>query len=113
MKFSEVPIGAKFKTKLETTAIKFNNNTDEIPNVLGVGSYKLWSIHPDDEVELITKCENCKWYDRNWKNLECETDDDRDDHCHKLGIHICGDEYYCLNVDKETFSCSLFEMKTE
>lgn len=111
MKFKDVPIGAKFKEMdgLEliktpeflchnswcnciTTSCKYNEYNQE--------QYARKSIQDDEEVELITKCSNCKNF-----NNSCQAG--------RLVIERNGVvvNYTTRYEDIETFSCSNFEMK--
>ena len=100
MKFIDVPIGARFKFE-EKEYIKLSDI-----DVYYLG--KIFKFAEYLEVEIVTKCENCKWYDKNL-NPEIEF---QSLYCHKLRVDLGeGDFYRSLYQDPETFSCSLFEMK--
>lgn len=106
IKFCNLPIGAKFKHN-DIIYIKVDDYfVYDFKSTLLKGFY-----YKEKEIELVNKCVNCKWFDRNSKLMPYELPEDKTDYCHKMGILICGDDYYCLNADKETFSCSLFEQK--
>lgn len=108
MMFSDVPIGARFKSKFKATFIKFAESNNEEPNCLDISAYNLWFTLPETEVELVTKCVNCKhWVDKP-RHEHGEIN-----YCHEVSIsHIDEENFPCVKLaDPETFSCSLFEMK--
>ena len=93
MKFSEVKIGARLISFKEQVCIKLE---DELVFNSTLGH--LENENPDTEVELVTKCANCK------HKLDHE----------KLYCKIFQITIKALAKDKhETFSCSLFEGKAE
>ena len=109
MKFSEVKIGNEFiwlKNSEKSLKVTFDTfydpNEDELFCISGGTLYK-----PDEEVQLITKCENCKWFGKNYLAGNTESIS-----CYKLSLDIGKDDFYrSINQDPENFSCSLFEMK--
>ena len=93
MKFVNVPIGAKILIYKQQVNIKLE---DEL--VFNETLGHLENENPDTEVELVTKCANCK------HKLDHE----------KLYCKIFQITIKALAKDKhETFSCSLFEGKAE
>lgn len=109
MKFSDVPVGARFKSKFKATFIKFAESNNEEPNCLDISTYKLWFNLPETEVELVTKCVNCKYINKNSGELEVPIDGLKH-YCHRIRADL-SESHYGLDRDIETFSCSLFEMK--
>lgn len=115
MKFSDVKIGAIFSDKsfikpihiiktplfLVTELIEYEPEYIKTNAVSLDGSY--YFFKDECELELVTKCINCKY-----KN---------DNYCKKLGTDIRIREsnmyYEEINQDPETFSCSQFEMKVK
>lgn len=117
MKFKDVPIGAKFKEMdgLEliktpeflchnswcnciTTSCKYNEYNQE--------QYARKSIQDDEEVELITKCSNCKYYDQDHFGKDYGFY-----YCKKVKFNYPDGADVEMKEDQETFSCSNFEMK--
>lgn len=113
MKFSEVKIGARFidkkfakpkpivKTPLFLVTELIDGEIDDIKtNAVSVdGVYFFYK--DESEVELISKCYNCKHFDSHIK------------FCNMLGMGIELGDDESLDQDPETFSCSLFELKPE
>lgn len=94
MKFKDVPIWQRFKLRFQL--IKVDENVIEngdIVNAIGQGTTCF--IPPETEVELITKCENCKHYSNYGETKICEM----------FGRPT--------HQDTQTFSCSLFEQKED
>lgn len=104
MKFSEVPIGARFRVKAFNADYIKVHNKDSCKNCVELDEdsreIMFFYISKSFEVELITKCKNCKLYNKTcWaKRGVIET----------RGVLI---NYTNEFQDPETFSCSLFEMK--
>lgn len=111
MKFSEVPTGSKFKYE-QFAFIKVDGKVPITEyNSVNVITGRFGIINSYSEVELITKCENCRFFDKNF-NKDTPLDIlGKGNFCHKIGITVDASEYYCLNQDPETFSCSIFETK--
>lgn len=105
IKFSEIPIGAKVLIYKQQENIKLENEL-----VFNITLGHLENVSPDTEVELITKCLNCKhWVDK-------PRDDSGDiNYCDEVSISHINEELFpdMELADPETFSCSLFEQKEE
>lgn len=98
IKFKDVPIGVKVKFKDGQEGIRVDDihvclfNPDSSVEIYSV----LWNsafYHSESEVELITKCSNCKHYA---SSLCINYPEALADH---------------TDIQKQTFSCSLFEIK--
>lgn len=101
IKFIDVPIGARFKylddainTKITNEKYHYLYNEKDIV----VRMYETLT-----EVELITKCENCKFKSNSLILTWCD----------KLDVNIEENSERNIGQNIETFSCSLFEMKEE
>jgi hypothetical protein len=99
MKFSEIPIGARFidkkfsrpeiilKTPLFDIEELIEGEIEDLKanSICVKGSYYFYK--DDAEVELVSKCENCKYSNQ------------------------CSILFSEIEIDKSTFSCSEFQMK--
>lgn len=102
IKFSEVPIGAMFKHDgiicLKVDDYFFYDFKSTILR-------SFYSI-TDDEVELITKCANCKHY-----NKDVFGEDYGFFYCNKIKVNYPDGVQAEFKEDAENFSCSSFEGK--
>ncbi len=107
MKFSEVTIGARFSHQEKNKTFIYIKLDGDMAYFI----FESLVLCFDDEVEveLVTKCENCRFHNKNMGEFSCPLSG-FENHCHRISIDI-DNTFGGLHQNPETFSCSLFEMK--